>query len=172
MDIKKIFEDIQKKTDDIVFLHDMILPISSESMYNIMADPSNWAIVNFPIIKNVEIISNEENVTHFLLTEKLLGKYYVSSIHLSRIPDLKCIDYNHSNPTFPFVSKMASTWYFTDEGESFSHFYIIRRFRFKKTWQQRLLLWYVKRTIKKHVEDYYQQLIALTKSIRLSRTKV
>lgn len=61
MNIKKFFKDIQNSTDDIVFLHDMTLPISSESMYNIMAQPSNWAIVNFPIIKKVEIVSDDDD---------------------------------------------------------------------------------------------------------------
>ncbi|MDR0613909.1 MAG: hypothetical protein LBG45_10680 [Dysgonamonadaceae bacterium] len=170
MDIKDTVKQLRQDSKDYFLLHDMPLPISAEKMFNIMCKPENWQVVNFPIIKKVEVIESKDNSVSFYLYEKLLGKYYKSKIILTyNINDLR-IEYCHEKPTFPFVSKMASVWYFVNEDAYISHFYIIRNFTVKNVFIKFFFL-FIKKIIDKHVADYHKQLIAVTKNLSLSNAK-
>lgn len=168
MDINKIIEQLKQCSNDYFLLHDMVLPISAEKMYGIMCKPENWQVVNFPIINRVEVIEYQEKSILFFLHEKLLKKYYKSHIVLTYDDEDKHIEYYHSKPAFPFVNKMASTWFFVNENEYTSHFYIIRRFNVKNLFIKYCLFWFVKMVVNKHVADYYDQLIALTKTLAIN----
>ena len=114
------------------------------------------------------IINQKNNSVSFILCEKLLRKDYQSHISLTFDDEKKYIEYYHNKPTFPFVKSMASIWYFVDESNAISHFYIIRRFDLKNRFVKYFLFWLVKKIINKHVADYYEQLIVLSKAITIN----
>lgn len=168
MDILKELAELRRDSSDQFMLHDLLLPASSDCVFNVMRSPENWAIVNFPTIQRVESelsISDIEK-RKYVLHEKLLGKYYASEISLS-VYDKK-IQYSHVDTVFPLVDKMNSYWYFVDEGENCSHFYIIRQFHVRSALVRLLLFNVIKRIINNHVSHYHKQLIDLFKTITIS----
>lgn len=168
VDIIEILNQLKNNSDDYFILHDMRLPISAETLYNIMKCPENWKVVNYPIISRADLINQKNNSVSFILCEKLLRKDYQSHISLTFDDEKKYIEYYHNKPTFPFVESMASMWYFVDESNAISHFYIIRRFDLKNRFVKYFLFWLVKKIINKHVADYYEQLIVLSKAITIN----
>lgn len=168
MDINVLVNQLKRASNDHIFLHDMALPISARKMYELMRNPNNWQVVNFPIINKVEVIKHERDKITFFLYEKLFNKYFKSQIELTYDDDAKRIEYYHVKPTFPFVNKMASIWIFDDDGAYTSHFYIVRRFNVKNVFIKYCLFWFLRMVINKHVNDYYEQLVALTKVLTLN----
>ncbi len=155
---------MKKGSKDFFLFHDMILPISAKRLFEIMRNPLNWSIVNFPIIRRVDILSHNKEVVRFNLQEKILGKYYTSTIEME--VSEKEIRYNHVTPSFPFVKSMSSTWIFKDSFIEQSHFYIIRQFQVKNK-LIKLLFPVLRLIINKHVNNYYMQLIELTKHVSI-----
>ena len=64
---------------------------------------------------------------------------------------------------------MESKWIFEDCEEGFSNFYIVRSYDIKPKLLKPVIGRIIKRLINKHVEDYRQQLIVLTKAYSISK---
>lgn len=173
MNIHEEFRKLKEGSSDQFLLHDILLPVSPDCLFQVMRQPENWAIVNFPTISKVEQLHNIEDAietqsTLYVLKEKLLGKYYTSKIDFCVYDESKRIEYSHIKPSFPFVDKMGSFWYFVPGGNDWVHFYIIRQFHIKSLFARILLFPFLKYIINRHVMHYQDQLINLFKTLAIS----
>lgn len=171
MNIDKELRRIKEGTTDQFLLHDILLPVVADHLFRVMRQPENWAIVNFPTISKVEQVCVENTIGGqsmlYVLSEKLLGRYYTSKIDFHVYADNR-VHYSHIKPSFPFVDKMNSYWYFVEECENWSHFYIIRQFHIKNRFVRILLFPLIKCIINRHVMHYQKQLIDLFKTFTIS----
>lgn len=171
MNIDKELRQVKEGTADQFLLHDILLPVAADHLFRVMRQPENWAIVNFPTISEVEQVcierTSEEQSKLYILSEKLLGRYYTSKIDFHAYDDNR-IHYSHIKPSFPFIDKMNSHWYFVEECENWSHFYIIRQFHIKNYFVRILLFPLIRYIINHHVMHYQKQLIDLFKTLTIS----
>ena len=103
VDIIEILNQLKNNSDDYFILHDMRLPISAETLYNIMKCPENWKVVNYPIISRADLKNQKNNSVSFILCEKLLRKDYQSHISLTFDDEKKYIDEKATESFSPYM---------------------------------------------------------------------
>ena len=74
VDIIEILNQLKNNSDDYFILHDMRLPISAETLYNIMKCPENWKVVNYPIISRADLINQKNKRILYPLVRIIIKK--------------------------------------------------------------------------------------------------
>lgn len=154
--------------DSCFIKHSIDVNLTIDEAFNTIGNPELWPIL-FPTAINVKVLKREIALIEFELNEYVGKKVFFSHIHFHLDRVNHCIYYQHYPPSFP-VKYMVIRWIFEELENNRCRFTILREYNFNIPIIGKVVAYTMgRRIIKKHVDDYFNDLRIFVKSLSVCK---
>lgn len=154
--------------DSCFIKHSIDVNISINEAFDTIGNPELWPVL-FPTAIKVNVLKRETDLIEFELHEYVGKKVFFSRIHFHLDRENHSIYYQHYPPSFP-VKYMIIRWVFEELENNRCRFTILREYNFSIPIVGKVLAYTLgKRIIRKHVDDYFNDLRGFVKNLNVCK---